>query len=477
MASISTSINGARLIQFVGKDKKRRTIRLGKVNQKTAESIKTRIEYILQAQIAGLPLDIETAQWVGQIGDKLADKMAKAGLIPQRVRSTLGDFLEEWFKRKGKLKDGSAINLHACRTRMINYFGADRDLRAITTADCEGWLTWLREQFASSTTARTFRRGKQFLQSAVKSKMLQENPFAGIRVPGSHDTSKQVFISVADTKKILDELPPGDLRLIFALARFAGLRVPSEIGVLRWEDVLWDKNRIKVSSPKTEHIEGREYRFTPIFPDLLPYLRAAFEAAPAGTVHVISRTYCHGGSTMVRPIFRAIIKAGLARWPKTFVNLRSSLETELVERFPLHVVTSWLGNTVKVAQKHYLQVTEEHFRRAAQGGDSAALGSATAPQNAERPVPAPSGQNRPDSPQPQPSGHFRPESAAPGRSGPESQLDFSGFSQAPCGDQDLRRLANLCAANSDLAMLLYRWECLTVETRSAIISLAREVAS
>ena len=37
---------------------------------------------------------------------------------------------------------------------------------------------------------------------------------------------------------------------------------------------------------------------------------------------------------------------------------------ELAERFPMHVVTAWLGNSPDVARKHYLQTTEEHFDRA-----------------------------------------------------------------------------------------------------------------
>ena len=33
--------------------------------------------------------------------------------------------------------------------------------------------------------------------------------------------------------------------------------------------------------------------------------------------------------------------------------------------YPLHVVTAWIGNSEPVAAKHGLQLTDEHFRRAA----------------------------------------------------------------------------------------------------------------
>src|SRR2546430_7637081 len=47
-------------------------------------------------------------------------------------------------------------------------------------------------------------------------------------------------------------------------------------------------------------------------------------------------------------------------------NLRASRETELAADYPLHVVCAWMGNNALVAQKHYLQVTEGDWKRAAQ---------------------------------------------------------------------------------------------------------------
>src|SRR6185437_14370054 len=44
----------------------------------------------------------------------------------------------------------------------------------------------------------------------------------------------------------------------------------------------------------------------------------------------------------------------LQSWPRLFHNLRASRETELVESYPVQVVTSWLGNTPSAAMRHYL---------------------------------------------------------------------------------------------------------------------------
>ena len=53
-------------------------------------------------------------------------------------------------------------------------------------------------------------------------------------------------------------------------------------------------------------------------------------------------------------------------WPKLWQNLRSTRETELADQFLAHVAAARIGNSVAVAVKHYLQVTDEHFEKAAQ---------------------------------------------------------------------------------------------------------------
>ena len=78
---------------------------------------------------------------------------------------------------------------------------------------------------------------------------------------------------------------------------------------------------------------------------------------------VITR-YRDRNSNLRTQLERIIGKAGLTAWPKLFQNLRSTRETELAERFPMHVVCEWIGNSQAVAAKHYLQTTDEHYAAA-----------------------------------------------------------------------------------------------------------------
>ena len=128
-----------------------------------------------------------------------------------------------------------------------------------------------------------------------------------------------------------------------------------------------------VSSPKTEHHEGKASRWLPLFPELRPYLVEAFERAESRAEFVISQN--RNKTNWRTPFMKIIKRAGLTPWPKLFQNLRSTRQTELEESFPSHVVCAWMGNSQPVARKHYLQVTEDHFAEAVKAGAEPGAGA------------------------------------------------------------------------------------------------------
>jgi len=83
---------------------------------------------------------------------------------------------------------------------------------------------------------------------------------------------------------------------------------------------------------------------------------------PSG--YLITR-YRDSNANLRTQLTRIIRRAGLEPWPKLFQNLRSTRETELAETFPMHVVCCWIGNSEPVAAKHYRQVTDGHYEKAA----------------------------------------------------------------------------------------------------------------
>ncbi len=126
---------------------------------------------------------------------------------------------------------------------------------------------------------------------------------------------------------------------------------------------------------------GKASRIIPLFPELRTILAESFDLAPDGAVFVVDAKFRKaamgpGGwmNANLRTTFEKIVRrAGLQSWPRLFHNLRASRETELVEAYPVQVVTSWLGNTPAVAMRHYLMTTDEHFEAAVKGEEAFAV--------------------------------------------------------------------------------------------------------
>ena len=83
--SVTKQAGGLREVQFIGPDAKRRTIRLGHIDQKTADSIRLRVEEMNVACIHGTSISSATAQWLHEVGEKLHKRLVRAGLCQPRV--------------------------------------------------------------------------------------------------------------------------------------------------------------------------------------------------------------------------------------------------------------------------------------------------------------------------------------------------------------------------------------------------------
>ncbi|MCE9605333.1 MAG: tyrosine-type recombinase/integrase [Planctomycetia bacterium] len=366
MASISTDARGNRRILFVDGDGKRKPIRLGKMAMKATETIKMRVEHLAAAKGSGNGYDSETARWVSTIGDELASKLAAVGLIPRRERSSIGEFVKSYVEsRKADTKPRTMWKLTQAGELLKEFLGAGKRLQDVKPADADDYRRWLSAKMGDNSARRVLGRAKQFFRAAERKKLLAENPFGDMKNLGVQANRSRDFIITREmADKVLAACPDTQWRLLFSLARWGGLRTPSEPLALTWNDIDWEKNRIRVSCIKTEHHDGRAERFIPIFPELRPHLETVFHDPNGGNEFVITR-YRNDNSNLRTQMHRIIRRAGLTPWEKTFQNLRSTRETELAEVYPLHVVCSWLGHSPKVALRHYTQTTDEHFAKAA----------------------------------------------------------------------------------------------------------------
>ena len=404
MASISHDANGRKRILFSGADGKRHAVRLGKVPERVAKSIHGYIESLATSAHSHTTWEPETAAWVGKLDAVLYGKLVDVGLLPPRDSAakldaaTLGTFLDSYISGRTDVKPGTLVNMRQAEGFLVRYFGADKPLADITPGCCDDWRLDLLTQLSSNTARKHCIAARGFFRAAKRKRLIAENPFADSRTQAEVvDADKFYFITLPEAYAVLDACPDAQWRLIFALSRFGGLRCPSEHLLLTWDDVDWERGRMTVHSPKTERHHGKASRVVPIFPELRPYLEAAFDEAEPGTVHVITK-YRAKETNIGTRMARIIKRAGVKVWPKLFQNLRSTRETELAATHPIHVVCAWIGNSQAVAAKHYLQVTDADFQQAVKGdAECGALFADSVTQNAAQPTSAHIGQHGTDS--------------------------------------------------------------------------------
>lgn len=376
MASITNQPNGRRMIQFIGPDGARRSVRLGKTSRRQAETVKAHIEELCAANRSGQVPTSQTRQWVESADDRIRAVLAKAGLIEPTHIVTIGDLVTHYLKRRSDLKPKTQKFLSNSTDRALSYFGSDRRAATITVAEAQDWRRWLIAEGLSEATARTYARGiKQVFRDACDRGLLEKNPF--LKLPsGSIANNNDRFVTAEDMNHVLAACPNEAWRALLVLCRFAGLRCPSETHRLEWDDVDLASGTMVVYSPKTEHHPGHEFRTVPM-QRIVRETLARLDQPSARPNRVLSLTQ----HNLHKRLARIVASAGVEPWSDPFHCLRRSCQTEWVQDFPEYAVAAWIGNSTVVARRHYLKIPADLTARAAGLNQSAAKSDAVPARN------------------------------------------------------------------------------------------------
>jgi len=376
MASLSHERKtGRRTIQFTGRDGLRKTVRLGKVDKRQADRAKGFIEDLLAAHLSGDALKPATAEWVGGLPPLMHERLERVGLVEPRQRRespTLAEWVRAYIESRTDVKPGTRLNLEQTEKSLAACFGAGKRLADFTAADAVDFRTFLKVDLAEATVRRRCKRARQFFHAAVKRRLLDANPFAAMPCGDFANAARYRYVTRAEIEAVLAACPDSEWRAIVALARYGGLRCPSEVLGLKWEDVDFARGRFVVHSAKTADA-GTGVRTVPLFPALAPVLQEAFDVAAPGSEFIITR-YRQPEKNLRTQLRRIAKRAGLEAWPRTFANLRASAEADLAERWTLHVCAQWLGHSPRVALTNYLRARESDYSEAS-GGAAKALQS------------------------------------------------------------------------------------------------------
>jgi len=373
--SIVNRPNGRTEIQFKAPDGKRKTIRLGVVSVQQARDFSRRVDQLVSAKMLAHPLDHSLLTWLRDLPAATRKKLVAAGLVESAGGPHSISALIEAHEKSLAIADSTRGTLKYVRENLKKFFGESRDIATITPADADEFRAWLPAHgadqkgstLAETTCSRMAKRAKQMFEYATtKKKWLPENPFGHMTGWKDSNRERDYFVSLDLTQRILDAATNAEFRAIVALSRGAALRCPSEILQLRWEWIDWEGGWIHPRVPKNRRYEGKEIRDVPLFPLARKYLDELHQVAPERQPLVFPNHQMTGAG-VTSELQRVCRSINVALWAKPWQNMRASCETELLESFPVTVVTAWVGHSPRVMQKHYLLVVKEHHTKAIRG--------------------------------------------------------------------------------------------------------------
>lgn len=369
MASLYKLKNGSWRVQYLDSGKRKLTITLGKLPRKAARNAHRMIDELILFQKSATRPTSDVAEWLDTIDDTLHSRLAAAGLADPRTEpadSTLGGIFDA-FNLEHDSKATTQTRVEQAQTRMIEHFGEDRELDTITKAEASAWRAWMADEkaYSPATISRDIGHARQFALWAIRRGIAETNPFEDLKRGSQTNEDRSRFIDRDTIDRVIEQATSPQWRLLIALSRYQGLRVPGEAFALRWDDVDWERASLLIHSSKTAHHEGKGSRLVPIFPETMPFLREAFEAAEPGSERVLSDF--RPGQNPHTQLSRFVTRAGFEPWPRLWHNLRASRQTEIADEFPEHLASRWLGNSPKIFRDHYARVTDEHWKRATGG--------------------------------------------------------------------------------------------------------------
>lgn len=380
MASLNFEEKNSRYrIRFTAPDESIRCISLkqGKKESrkgldKRASSLVHQIEYLIETKASGRALDDAQRRWIDTLKPSYRKTLTDCGLLdpdsgePKEPSAMLIAFCESWVDDRSKDKQSTQLVRGRAMKHLKAFFAADIALVAVTEYDAECYSRFLRQtqQLSESTARKMVSIAKQMLRSAVKARLLLQNPFDEEKTtPPAKADSKQYHVSDAEIQIIYKACPTTEWKTFLVLGRYAGLRLPSEIKQLRWKDINWKANVFTVNSPKLEHLTNGGIRQVPLFPQVKLVLAKLWAENPGEFVLPHIRTIQNPN-----PVLRKIIeKTSVKPWPDLIYNLRQSAinDAEHNPRFTTKNVSDWFGNSEKTRQKHYSRTLASDIEAAA----------------------------------------------------------------------------------------------------------------
>lgn len=368
MASLTCDQYGY-AIRFQLDGGKRHKVRLTGYGEERAQIAKHHVEVLLRAKKRQQPVPVATLDYLYHSSPaNLQAALAACGALENR--RMLGDAGRAWILTRIEAQV-SANRIDDCERVMdylVTYLG-DRDLDSITPTQLMTWSAEL--EHAANTVAKYITIAKQFFRWCESERLVSASPAVGLRP--SFSSSERLTEIPAEHIERLMSAADVELQLALALSRWGGLRA-AEIFRIEHTDIDFDTNTFFVRETKRiaqadrkrmAEQGGYRMRRVPLFPQLRAPLLLAMRTH-RGLLMPGLADLSHSGRT--ERLERLAAECGIELPERPWQNMRASRETELLKRYDPIEVCRWIGNSSRVATKHYAIASAKAFSMASEEG-------------------------------------------------------------------------------------------------------------
>ena len=365
MSSISTNKkNRTRRLMFqVNKGGRRCQMYLGRIPKKQAEAIRRGVDSLIAAKRSKSSIDAETADWLASIDPKIREDLVRHGLAEPgaaRLDLTLGELVTQFYESQA-VKQATVAAYKQATNSLLGHLGAGSLVRGLESQQLEGWHKALHSSgLAQATVTKRVNIAKAVFSRAINWGVIEKCPLRHVKRGTQVNPARLQYVPREVVDSVLAACPNDESRLIVVLARYAGLRCPTEMVSLYWGDIDFDRSVIRIRSSKLAAYGQKGVRDIPISPEVrVALLKVGIGGDGERVVPRIA-----SASTNVRTMLIAAIKlAGVKQWPRLLQNLRASCEMDWADMAGHHAAAAWIGHSLEVSAKHYVRVRDHHFEK------------------------------------------------------------------------------------------------------------------
>lgn len=343
----------------------------------------------------GMSLDRNQSAWLAKAPEKVHAKCVEYGLCrPRSIKRQKSEYsvesCVEVFMQQAAVSKGTKSVLEKAFGNLKKFLEGKKvtDVRDVTKTHGKDFRKWLLTNgreigsglLAESTVGKRVEKCSQLWNWLLEEEYVTRNVFAKAVGDTKPDKTRQTYVTLEQTQAMIDCQPTEQDKCIVVLARYMGMRAPSDMVMLKKSDVHWgsdpktDPPTVTINSLKT----GK--RVCPLFPEArwaFEYLCERQEAAEGFLIQGERWDDVRRGTHETKDLslstrFKKRYEKAMGKecWPKLFNNMRASRITELIKIHGIdqHSVGEWVGNTPAIQNQHYLQIMQEDHAKAASVG-------------------------------------------------------------------------------------------------------------